>query len=121
MNTFEVMKAKLGQDTQPVCENDEEYYFMLGQITRYIHASFKHNELAADSWVQKMDFARQSQAQKRIIDDFVSIHSEKIDLNNDNLRRILAMLFGYVPDKPKDQNNRVAYTYGLTADSLLMN
>lgn len=115
MNTYEKMKERLAQENQPTLENDEEYYFALGQLVRYIQV---RDRATGRAWVQKLDYARRPEDQKRILSEFIRTRGKLIPLNNDRLKRTLAMVFGYVPDKPKDQENKVAYTYGCTAESI---
>lgn len=111
------IKAKLEDPEQTYCANDEEYYFILGQISQFISKVLKRN-LASSTWTRKLELANSSADQQRIVREFINLNASKILLNNKPLARALSMFYGYKTEKRKTKENESDYIGGLVAISL---
>lgn len=97
------LEEKLASETTPDLENDREFFYAVGQMVNYL-ISLNKGARKTMSLVNPFLNAKTDQVIKEKIRQYVKKYDYAIGFNWHKVHRLLAMIVGYFPDGPVDQD-----------------
>ena len=113
----EAIKRKIYTETEMFLENDEEYYYIVGQMAAYLFSQSKAKN-KNQSLINPFLNAKKDEVIKLKLAQLYKKYNYAIPLNMKRVRRMMALIEGYIPDGTVNQemiifgftNNNLIYT-----------
>lgn len=111
------MKTKVFADTVIPLENDQEYYYAVGQLAAYLISLSKAKDKEKNhSLLNPFLNAKSDEIIKRRLSQIYKKYNYNIPNSYKRVKNLLAMVEGYVPDGKIDQEKIIL---GYASDSLI--
>lgn len=111
------MKTKVFADTVIPLENDQEYYYAVGQLVAYLLSLSKAKDKEKNhSLLNPFLNAKSDEIIKRRLSQIYKKYNYNIPISYKRVTKLLAMVEGYVPDGKIDQDKMML---GYASDSLI--
>ncbi|WCN36623.1 hypothetical protein [Aneurinibacillus uraniidurans] len=118
-STVSALQHKLFAKEQVVCESDEEFYFLAGQLAYY---------LLIQSQTSKKTFglcepilqAKTGQQLKRRLDELFTVYNHAISMGSLRFKNAMSMIMGYTAEGNIKGVNRDMLLAGLLAQNMLL-
>ncbi|ARF67743.1 hypothetical protein B7C51_07715 [Paenibacillus larvae subsp. pulvifaciens] len=111
------LKQKFSQDGMSVCGNDDEFYFLTGQLAFYLKSQSETQNKTGDLLSPFLVAKRSEQLKKKLEDAYI-LHKHKIKLNHAKFNKAFSNIFGYKPDGHELTGDaREMFLAGLFADN----
>lgn len=117
-NIMASVREKLMDEGVVVCSNDEEFYFIAGQLAYYLTRQSKSEKKTGDMFEPFLR-ARNGQQLKKRMEEAYMLYKHEISANFKKFNQLFSMLMGYVPEAGNEGNSRELLLAGLFADNLL--
>ena len=115
--TVALVRAKLTGEGMVVCSNDDEFYFMTGQLANYLLNRSKAQKKTGDIYEPFLR-AKNGQHLKRRLEDAYMLYKHEIKVDYQKFNRAFSMVMGYVPEQGNEGSSRELLMAGLFADNL---
>ncbi|HZK84854.1 MAG TPA: hypothetical protein VFC58_09290 [Desulfosporosinus sp.] len=116
--TVTSLRKKLAGEGIVVCSNDDEFYFMAGQLAYYLisrsDADKKNGEM-----FEPFLRAKNGQRLKKRLEETYMLYKHEILLVYRKFNHAFSMVMGYVPEQENEGSSRELLLAGLFADNLL--
>ena len=116
--TVAVLRDKLKGEGMVVCSNDNEFYFMAGQLVYYLTSQSKAEKKTGEIYEPFLR-AKNGQQLKKRLEDAYMLYKHAIRLDYRKFNHAFSMVIGYVPEQGNDGSSRELLLAGLFADNLL--
>lgn len=116
--TVALLRAKLTGEGMAVCSNDDEFYFMAGQLAYYLLNLSKAQKKTGEIYEPFLR-AKNGQHLKRRLEDAYMLYKHEISSNYRKFNHAFSMVMGYVPEQGNEGSSRELLLAGLFADNLL--
>ncbi|MEF2966297.1 hypothetical protein V3851_10685 [Paenibacillus sp. M1] len=110
------LKDKLALNDINVCGNDDEFYFLAGQIAYFLKSLSETYNKTGDLLGPFLSVKRSDQLKRRL-EDAYALHKHKIRLNHFKFNRAFSSVFGYKPEAEPEGDVREFFIAGLLADN----
>ena len=101
-----------------VCSNDDEFYFMAGQLAYYLTSQSKAEKKTGEMYEPYLR-AKNGQHLKRRLEDAYMLYKHEISSSYRKFNHAFSMVMGYVPEQGNEGSSRELLLAGLFADNLL--
>lgn len=116
--TVALLRAKLTGEGIVVCSNDDEFYFMAGQLAYYLMKQSKAEKKTGEMYEPFLR-AKNGQHLKKRLEDAYMLYKHEISSSYRKFNHAFSMVMGYVPEQGNEGNSRELLLAGLFADNLL--
>lgn len=116
--TVALLRDKLNGEGMAVCSNDDEFYFMAGQLAYYLMKQSKAEKKTGEIYEPFLR-AKNGQHLKRRLEDAYMLYKHEISSNYRKFNHAFSMVMGYVPEQGNEGSSRELLLAGLFADNLL--
>jgi len=116
--TVAILRAKLTGEGMAVCSNDDEFYFMTGQLAYYLLKQSKAEKKTGEMYEPFLR-AKNGQHLKKRLEDAYMLYKHEISLSYRKFNHAFSMVMGYVPEQGNEGSSRELLLAGLFADNLL--
>ncbi|MNO88121.1 hypothetical protein D3C76_795580 [compost metagenome] len=110
------LKDKLLIKDINLCSNDDEFYFLAGQLAYYLKSQSEAQNKTGDLLGPFLAAKRSEQLKKRLDEAYIQ-HMHKVLLYNFKFNRAFASIFGYQPEQEVEGEAREMFIAGLFADN----
>lgn len=116
--TVALLRDKLTGEGMAVCSNDDEFYFMAGQLAYYLMKQSKAEKKTGEVYEPFLR-AKNGQHLKRRLEDAYMLYKHEISSSYRKFNHAFSMVMGYVPEQGNEGSSRELLLAGLFADNLL--
>lgn len=116
--TVALLRAKLTGEGMVVCSDDDEFYFMAGQLAYYLTSQSKAEKKTGEMYEPFLR-AKNGQHLKRRLEDAYMLYKHAIRSDYRKFNHAFSMVMGYVPEQGNEGSARELLLAGLFADNLL--
>ena len=116
--TVAILRDKLTGEGMAVCSNDDEFYFMAGQLAYYLMKQSKAEKKTGEVYEPFLR-AKNGQHLKRRLEDAYMLYKHEISSSYRKFNHAFSMVMGYVPEQGNEGSSRELLLAGLFADNLL--
>ncbi|NFG62984.1 MULTISPECIES: type I-B CRISPR-associated protein Cas8b/Csh1 [unclassified Clostridium] len=106
-NLKETLRNKINSPTTDKFENDDEYYFAVGQLVSYLLAKNKGNK-KMHSLANPFINAKNNELIKEKLRNFYKKYNYDINMNGRRFKNLYAMILGYKPESSVNQDMIIA-------------
>ncbi|MBA9083572.1 CRISPR-associated protein Csh1 [Fontibacillus solani] len=110
------LKEKLLIKDINICSNDDEFYFLAGQVAYYLKSQSEAQNKTGDLLGPFLIAKRSEQLKKRLEEAYIQ-HKHKVIMYNFKFNRAFASIFGYQPEQEVEGEAREMFIAGLFADN----
>ena len=114
------LKAKIDYKDMVYCDNDEEFYFMAGQLAYYL---ISQSEASNKNFGMFEPFllAKNANQLKRRLEEVFETYSHKISIGNIKFKNTMAMVMGYETKAKITDEMKDLLIAGILSNNLLYN
>lgn len=116
--TVAILRDKLTGEGIAVCSNDDEFYFMAGQLAYYLTTQSKAEKKTGEMYEPFLR-AKNGQHLKKRLEDAYMLYKHSIRSDYRKFNHAFSMVMGYVPEQGNEGSSRELLLAGLFADNLL--
>ena len=116
--TVALLRNKLMSEGMVVCSNDDEFYFMAGQLAYYLMQQSKAEKKTGEMYEPFLR-AKNGQHLKKRLEDAYMLYKHQISSSYRKFNHAFSMVMGYVPEQGNEGSSRELLLAGLFADNLL--
>lgn len=116
--TVASLRDKLAGEGIVICSNDEEFYFMAGQLAYYLIMQSETEKKTGEMYEPFLR-AKNGQHLKKRLEEAYMLYKHEIKLGYRKFNRAFSMVVGYEPERGNEGSPRELLLAGLFADNLL--
>ncbi len=116
--TVTSLRDKLEGEGIVICSNDDEFYFMAGQLACYLMSQSKAAKKTGQMYEPFLR-AKNGQHLKKRLEDAYMHYKHEIFLGHRKFNHAFSMVMGYVPEQGNEESLRELFIAGLFADNLI--
>ena len=116
--TVTSLRDKVAGEGIVVCSNDEEFYYMAGQLAFYLTSQSKAEKKTGEIYEPFLR-AKNGQQLKKRLEDAYMLYKHEISSNYRKFNHAFSMVMGYVPEQGNEGSSRELLLAGLFADNLM--
>jgi len=116
--TLASLRGKLSGDAIAVCSNDDEFYFMAGQLAYYLLSQSKGDKKSGEMFEPFLR-AKNGQHLKKRLEEAYMLYKHAISLGHRKFNHAFSMVMGYVPEQGSEGSSRELLLAGIFAENLL--
>lgn len=116
--TADSLRAKLISGELAVCENDEEFYFMTGQLIYYLVNQSRAQKLTGDKYEPFLRAKNGKQLKQRLQEVYM-LYKHEILIKHARFNQAFSLVMGYMPETDNRDSARDMLLAGIFAYNLL--
>jgi len=116
--TMDSLRDKLVSDKLAVCANDEEFYFMAGQLAHYLISQSKAQKITGEIYEPFLRAKNGSQLKKRL-EEVYKLYKHEIITGYRRFNQAFSLIMGYDPQSDNRGTARELLLAGIFANNLL--
>lgn len=117
-HTHSSLSGKLAANGVVGCANDEEFYFLAGQLARYL-TNQSETQKKTGNMFESFLRARNGKQLKKRLDEAYMLYKHKIQLQNRKFNAAFSMVMGYITEQVNEGDARELLLAGLFANNLM--
>ncbi|QDR82368.1 hypothetical protein [Sporomusa termitida] len=116
--TMEALRNKLVSEELAVCANDEEFYFMAGQLAHYLISQSRAQKITGEMYEPFLRAKNGHQLKKRLEEAYM-LYKHEIFSGYHRFNQAFSLVLGYVPETDNQGSARELLLAGIFAYNLL--
>ncbi|TWH48779.1 hypothetical protein [Sporomusa sp. KB1] len=116
--TMDSLRDKLVNEGLVVCANDEEFYFMAGQLAYYLISQSRTQKITGEMYEPFLRAKNGHQLKKRLEEAYM-LYKHEIFSGYRRFNQAFSLVLGYVPETDNQGSARELLLAGIFADNLL--